>query len=85
MHPSDAAARNIADGTLVRVWNERGECQLRASVNGDVQPGVVRARTLGWAKMSPGLSGINHLTSERLTDIGGGPTFYSCLVEVTAF
>jgi anaerobic selenocysteine-containing dehydrogenase len=85
MHPSDAAARNIADGTLVRVWNERGECQLRAKVNGDVQPGVVRARTLGWAKMSPGLSGINHLTSERLTDIGGGPTFYSCLVEVTAF
>jgi hypothetical protein len=25
---------------------------------------------------------VNALTSDRLTDIGGGPTFYSCLVEV---
>jgi anaerobic selenocysteine-containing dehydrogenase len=85
IHPADAAQRNIADGALVRVWNERGECRLRAKVNGDVQPGVVRARSLGWAKMAPGHSGINHLTSERLADMGGGPTFYSCLVEISAF
>jgi hypothetical protein len=25
---------------------------------------------------------VNALTSDRLTDMGGGPTFYSCLVEV---
>ncbi len=82
IHPSDAARRNITDGAAVRVWNDRGECLLRAKVNGDVQPGVVRARSLGWAKTSPGHSSLNHLTSERLTDIGGGPTFYSCLVEI---
>ena len=84
LHPADAAKRNIADGALVRVWNERGECRLRAKVNGDVKPGVVRARSLGWAKTAEGRSGLNHLTSDRLTDIGGGPTFYSCLVEVTS-
>ena len=84
MHPSDAAHRNIADGAWVRVWNERGECHLRAKVNGDVQPGVVRARALGWAKNSSAGTGLNHLTSDRLTDIGGGPTFFSCLVEVAA-
>ena len=83
MHPADAAQRNIVDGALVRVWNERGECHLRAKVNGDVKPGVVRARSLGWAKTAEGRNGLNHLTSDRLTDIGGGPTFYSCLVEVT--
>jgi anaerobic selenocysteine-containing dehydrogenase len=82
IHPADAARRNIIDGALVRVWNDRGECRLRAKVNGDVQPGVLRARSLGWAKTAGG-SGLNHLTSDRLTDIGGGPTFYSCLVDVS--
>jgi anaerobic selenocysteine-containing dehydrogenase len=82
IHPADAAQRNIADGALVRVWNDRGECQLRAKVNGDVQPGVLRARSLGWAKIARDRRSINHLTSDRLTDMGGGPTFYSCLVEV---
>jgi anaerobic selenocysteine-containing dehydrogenase len=82
IHPTDAGQRNIADGALVRVWNERGECQLRAKVNGDVKPGVLRARSLGWAKTASDRRSINHLTSDRLTDMGGGPTFYSCLVEV---
>jgi anaerobic selenocysteine-containing dehydrogenase len=77
---ADAALRGIADGDHVRVFNERGELQLRARVNGAVQPGVVAAR-LGWAKLS-GQGNVNALTSERLTDIGGGPTFYSTLVEV---
>jgi anaerobic selenocysteine-containing dehydrogenase len=84
IHPADAAHRQIADGMRVRVWNERGECHLRARVNGDVKAGVVRARSLGWAKTAQDRCGINHLTSDRLTDMGGGPTFYSCLVEVTA-
>jgi anaerobic selenocysteine-containing dehydrogenase len=82
MHPADAGRRGIADGAWVRVWNERGECQLKAKVNGDVQPGVVRARSLGWAKNARNGNSLNHLTSDRLTDMGGGPTFYSCLVEV---
>ena len=85
IHPDDAAHRNITDGVWVRVWNERGECRLQAKVNGDVKPGVVRARSLGWAKTSPANSSINHLTSDRLTDIGGGPTFYSCLVDVAPY
>jgi len=83
IHPLDAERRHIADGAWVRVWNGRGECRLRAKINGDVQPGVVRARSLGWAKNSPGGTGLNHLTSDRLADVGGGPTFFSCLVEVT--
>ena len=38
--------------------------------------------TATWSKLTPDGIGINALTSERLTDLGGGPTFYSCLVEV---
>jgi len=42
---------------------------------------VVAAR-LDWAKLNPGGSNVNVLTSERLTDIGAGATFYSTLVQV---
>jgi anaerobic selenocysteine-containing dehydrogenase len=50
-------------------------------VDGMVSPGVVGAK-LGWAKLSAGGVNINVLTSARLTDLGGGATFYSTLVEV---
>ncbi|MGH9659223.1 MAG: molybdopterin-containing oxidoreductase family protein [Bryobacteraceae bacterium] len=78
----DAAARGIADGDSVRLFNDRGACVLVASVNGSVAPGVVCAPSVRWPKASPGRRGVNALASERLTDAGGGPTFYSCLVQV---
>jgi anaerobic selenocysteine-containing dehydrogenase len=79
--PADAKARAIADGDAVRVFNARGEVTLTARVNGAVQKGVVAAR-LNWAKLSHQGLNINVLTSETLTDIGRGATFYSCLVDV---
>jgi anaerobic selenocysteine-containing dehydrogenase len=81
---ADAQARGIQDGAQVRVFNDRGEVFLRARVNGAVRPGTVSAR-LNWAKLSPRGASINALTSERLTDMGRGATFYSALVEVEAF
>ena len=81
MHPDDAKARGISDGDGVRVWNDRGEIALTALVDGTVPRGVVAAR-LDWAKLSQSGVNINALTSERLTDIGAAPTFYSVLVEV---
>ena len=81
IHPNDATSRGIRDGDSVRVFNLRGEQLLRARVNGAVQPGVVAA-TLNWAKLTPGGSNINVLTSEKLTDMGNSATFYSVLVEV---
>jgi len=85
MHGTDAAARGLATGDAVEVFNARGTIALRALVGEMVPEGVVAAR-LDWNKLS-GLRGdgganVNALTSERLTDIGGGPTFYSTLVEV---
>jgi anaerobic selenocysteine-containing dehydrogenase len=77
----DARPRGIGDGDRVRVFNDRGEVFLRARVNGAVSAGVVGAR-LGWAKLTDEGNNINVLTSARLTDLGGGATFYSTLVEV---
>jgi molybdopterin guanine dinucleotide-containing S/N-oxide reductase-like protein len=81
MHSLDAQARGIADGDPVRIFNDRGSLRLTALVNGSVPPGVVAAR-LDWAKLHPDGANVNALTSERLTDIGAGATFYSVLVEV---
>jgi anaerobic selenocysteine-containing dehydrogenase len=81
MHPVDAAARGIGDGDAVRIWNDRGELTLTALLNASLPAGVV-AGQLDWAKLSPDGGNVNALTSERLTDIGAGATFYSTLVEV---
>ncbi len=82
MDASDATPRGIATGDQVRVFNQRGSCLLRAEVDGAVRPGVVCAPSVRWAKRAPDRQNVNVLTSERLTDMGGGPTFYSCLVQV---
>jgi anaerobic selenocysteine-containing dehydrogenase len=81
MHPTDARERGVATGDSVSVWNGRGRITLTASVGETVSAGVVAAR-LDWQKLSQDGANVNALTSERLTDIGGGATFYSTLVEV---
>lgn len=85
MHEADAAMRGIAEGDRVRVYNDRGAVELTARVYGAtetrVQPGVVATR-LNWNKLAPDGKGVNQLTAERTTDIGRGPVFYACLVEV---
>jgi anaerobic selenocysteine-containing dehydrogenase len=82
MHPRDAAARGIADGDRVRVFNDRGSHRLRARVNGRPRPGVVVAPSVWWKKYSPDRGNANNLTSQRTTDLGGGATFYDCRVQV---
>ncbi len=81
MHTVDAASRGIATGDAVAVFNARGRIELVARVGDTVACGVVAAR-LDWQKLSPEGANVNALTSQRLTDIGGGATFYSTLVEV---
>ncbi|HUA92928.1 MAG TPA: molybdopterin-dependent oxidoreductase [Terracidiphilus sp.] len=81
MHPDDAASRAIGEGDAVRVFNDRGSLKLTALLNPNLPTGVVAAR-LDWAKLQPDGVNVNVLTSERLTDIGAGATFYSALVEV---
>jgi molybdopterin guanine dinucleotide-containing S/N-oxide reductase-like protein len=81
IHPLDARSRGVGEGDLVRVFNDRGAIELTAMLNAHLPAGVVAAR-LDWAKLHAGGANVNALTSERLTDIGGGATFYSTLVEV---
>ncbi|MES2784526.1 MAG: molybdopterin oxidoreductase family protein [Pseudomonadota bacterium] len=79
---SDAASRGIVTGDVVRVFNDRGEYRCKAEVSDRARPGVVNGLGVWWRKLGLGGTNVNELTSQKLTDIGRGPVFYDCLVEV---
>jgi anaerobic selenocysteine-containing dehydrogenase len=82
MHRSDAGARGIRDGDTVRVFNDRGSFTARARVGERSREGVVVALSVWWKKLTADGRNANEVTSQSLTDIGRGATFYDCLVEV---
>ena len=81
LHPLDAASRRIRTGDQVRLYNDRGTINFRAHVDESVAQGVISVPSTRWPSKAADGRNINILTSERLTDIGGGPVFYSCLVQ----
>jgi anaerobic selenocysteine-containing dehydrogenase len=84
MHPQDAEARGLASGTVVRVYNQRGDYRCRMEVSSRARPGVVNGMGIWWRKLGLDGHNVNQLTSQKLTDLGRAPTFYDCLVEVAA-
>jgi len=82
IHPTDAAARNIQNGDRVRVFNDRGEFNLKARVSEKARLGVVVALSVWWKKLTSDGCNANDVTSQGLTDLGAGATFYDALVEV---
>jgi anaerobic selenocysteine-containing dehydrogenase len=82
IHTDDAAARQILGGSTVRVFNDRGSFEAVAVVGDSVRPGVVVAPGIWWHKFAGDRANANATTSSRLTDMGGGATFFDNLVEV---
>ncbi len=91
LHPDDAAARGIATGDLVRVFNDRGACLASALVTGEVMPRVAVLPTGVWyAPEEPGVPGSlelrgnpNVLTLDKGSSrLAQAPVAHSCLVEV---
>ncbi len=84
IHPADAAARGLQEGQLLKVFNGRGEFQVKAVITDRVKQGVVLAYSIWWKKMSSDGKNCNEVASQALTDLGAAATFYDCLVEVKA-
>jgi anaerobic selenocysteine-containing dehydrogenase len=84
IHEADAAARGIVSGAVVRVFNDRGEYRCKARVSPRARPGVVNGLGVWWRKLGLAGTNVNQVTSQKLTDMGRGPVFYDCLVEVQA-
>jgi len=82
IHPDDARMRSIADGDIVRAFNQRGEMLLKAHITDAARLGLVVAPSIWWKKLAPDHKNANELTSQRLTDMGRAPTFYDVLVQV---
>ena len=82
IHPADAAARGIVSDDSVRIFNDRGAFTLKARVTESARAGVVVAQSIWWKKLSPDGRNANEVTSQALTDLGRGATFYDCLVQV---
>ncbi|HEX7307175.1 molybdopterin-dependent oxidoreductase, partial [Lentzea sp.] len=94
INPSDAAARGIENGMIVRVHNDRGSCLAGAILSDDVMPGVVQLSTgAWWDPVEPGRSGTldrhgnpNSLTGDRpCSRLSQGPSAHSVLVEVERY
>jgi anaerobic selenocysteine-containing dehydrogenase len=81
LHPDDARARGIADGSKVRLFNERGAIGLVLRVSDEVRPGVVLVP--GQRPDGETISGtVNMLVSDRYTDIGDGATYQSTFLDI---
>ena len=82
IHAEDASARGIVEGAQVTIFNDRGAFGAEAVITDRVRPGVVSAPSVWWPKMTADRTNANHTTSQAVTDIGGGATFYDNQVEV---
>ena len=82
VHPADAAARGIAAGDRVRVHNDRGAFAVVARVTDKVRAGVLVAPSIWWLKKSSDGENANAVTSDALTDLGRGATYYDTAVEI---
>jgi anaerobic selenocysteine-containing dehydrogenase len=82
LNPADAAARGVRGGDAVLVRSARGEARFTAELTEDTRAGVVVVEGIWWSKHQPGGRGVNALTDDRTTDMGGGPALHSNLVQV---
>ncbi|MFJ7754310.1 molybdopterin oxidoreductase family protein [Peribacillus muralis] len=81
MNEADAKQLGIASGDMVRIWNDRGECLLKAAPGENVLPGVLVSQGL-WQKTPDTKQHINVLTPDRLSDMGNGAVFFSGRVDL---
>jgi biotin/methionine sulfoxide reductase len=71
IHPRDAAARGIADGDVVRLYNERGACLAGAVLSDALRPGVVQLATGAW--FDPAWSNPAGPTEDKPLCVHGNP------------
>ncbi|RBI62500.1 formate dehydrogenase subunit alpha [halophilic archaeon] len=77
IHPDDAAERDVDDGEVVRVENDRGDVAVRAEVTPAVRRGTVFA-TFHYADPL-----VNVLTPDELDPVANVPEYKHAAVRVT--
>jgi anaerobic selenocysteine-containing dehydrogenase len=82
MHPADAAARRLAEGDAVRIFNELGEVRCNVTIGTWIRTGTVVLPKGLWRKHTANGYTANALAPDTLTDLGGGACFNDARVEV---
>jgi anaerobic selenocysteine-containing dehydrogenase len=82
MHPEDAETANVNSGDLVEISNSRGRNIRVVNVTSKTQPKLLVAEGIYWQNNASEQTGVNHLTSQEITDIGEGGTFHESRVKV---
>jgi anaerobic dimethyl sulfoxide reductase subunit A len=86
INPLDAASRGVENGSLVRVFNDRGEMRLPCRVTARIMPGVVAIpQGAWWTPADTGIDvrgSINVLTSERWTPLAYGNAQHTVMAEL---
>jgi biotin/methionine sulfoxide reductase len=92
MNPGDAAARGIADGSCVRIFNDRGSCLAGVTLTEDVRSGVVQLSTGAWYDPDPADPSFcrhgnpNVLTADRPSSaLSQGTTGQLAMVEIEPY
>lgn len=84
LHPVDAAARGLASGATVRVWNELGEVVCRLEVSSRTRPGVAVMPKGAWRRSTKNGATATALAASELEPVAGGACFNDARVEVAA-
>lgn len=82
IHPNDAKNRRIANGDMVKIFNERGSVQVKAQLDYCIKEACV-LMTNGWWIQQGGTT--NFLSKGRETDMGHGTAFHDNMVEIVKF
>jgi anaerobic selenocysteine-containing dehydrogenase len=84
MHPEDAAARGLADGDAVRIFNDLGEVHSTLTVLPTIRPGTVSLPKGIWRRSTRNGYTGTALVPDTLTDIGEGACFNDARVQVAS-
>jgi anaerobic selenocysteine-containing dehydrogenase len=84
MHPDDAHARGLQDGTRVRIWNDLGEVRLPLRISEALPRGVVCTLKGAWLATSDNGQTVSALCPAHHADISEGACFNDARVEVAA-
>ena len=79
----DAVAIGVADGDFARVENDRASIEVAVRISGRMRPGVAAVPFGWWGDHHRDGRVANSLTSDTLTDWGGGVAFSDTLVAIT--
>jgi anaerobic selenocysteine-containing dehydrogenase len=78
----DAERERLADGTLVRVGNDRGSFVATLRVSEKVRPGVAATVKGYWSKLDGNGTHVNSTVAERDADMGAGAVFHDTRVRI---